>query len=72
MKCSDWVKSRKQQYDEDADCEVLKANIKLVMRRDNGEIIVRRPEYKSKQMPKIQIVGVNQGSTGSETGFGRW
>lgn len=72
MKCPDWIESWKEQYDEDADCEVLKADIKIVMRRDNGEIIVRHSEYKSKHMPKIQVVGVNQGSTEPETGFRRW
>ena len=56
MKCPGWIDSLKEQYDEDADCEVLKADIKIVMKRDNGEIVIRHSEYRSKNMPTIKVV----------------
>jgi hypothetical protein len=56
VKCPDWIESWKEQYEEDADCEVLKADIKIVMKRENGEIVIRHSDYRSKNMPKIEIV----------------
>ena len=54
-KFPEWVDSWKEQYEEESDCEVLKADIKMVMRRGNGEIIIRSSEYESKDMPKIEL-----------------
>ena len=61
-KFPEWVESWKDQYKEDADCEVLKADIKMVMRRSNGEIIIRSSEYKSKDIPEIKLNKTLQGS----------
>jgi len=57
----EWIDSWKGQYREDVDCEVLKADIKMVMRKSNGEIIIRHSEYKSKNMPKIELNKTSQG-----------
>lgn len=54
-KFPEWVDSWRKQYKEDEDCEVLKADIKMVMRRSNGEIIIRYSEYEGKDMPKIEL-----------------
>ena len=61
-KFPEWVESWKDQYKEDADCEVLKADIKMVMRRSNGVIIIRSSEYKSKDIPKIKLNKTLHGS----------
>jgi len=61
-KFPEWVDSWKEQYDEDADCEVLKADIKMVMRRSNGEIVIRHSEYRGKNIPKIKLSDTLQGS----------
>ena len=58
-KFPEWVDSWKEQYEEDADCEVLKADIKMVMRRSNGEIIIRSSEYESKNIIRINNNGRN-------------
>jgi len=63
MKCPEWIDSLKEQYEEDADCEVLKADIKIVMKRSNGEIVIRHSEYRSKDMPKITIVQASKDLT---------
>lgn len=62
-KFPEWVDSWKEQYEEEADCEVLKADIKMVMRRSNGEIIIRSSEYKGKDIPEIKLNKTLQGST---------
>jgi hypothetical protein len=61
MKCPQWIDSWKEQYEEDADCDVLKADIKMVMRRSNGEIIIRHSEYKGKDIPEIKLNKTSQG-----------
>lgn len=61
-KLPEWIDSWKEQYEEEAACEVLKADIKMVMRKSNGEIIIRHSEYKSKDMPKIELSKTSQGS----------
>lgn len=61
-KFPEWVESWKGQYKEDGDCEVLKADIKMVLRRPNGEIVIRCSEYKSKDMPDIKLNKRPQGS----------
>ncbi|MDP8213369.1 MAG: hypothetical protein P9X22_08820 [Candidatus Zapsychrus exili] len=61
-KFPEWVDSWKEQYEEEAECEVLKADIRMVMRKSNGEIIIRSSEYESKNMPKIELNKTPQGS----------
>ena len=69
MKCPEWIDSWKEQYDEDADCEVLKADIRIVMKRSNGEIVIRHSEYRAKNIPVIQIEGLPSGTYKKST---RW
>lgn len=52
MKCPEWIESWKEQYAEDADCDVIRAEIKIVLRRDNGEIIIRHSEYRKRSFEK--------------------
>jgi hypothetical protein len=54
-KFSDWVESWKSQYKEEINCEVLKADISMVLKKDNGEIIVRKSEYRSNNLPEIKL-----------------
>ena len=54
-KFSEWVESWKRQYQEEASCEVLKADISMVLKDDNGEIIIRKSEYKSNNLPEIKL-----------------
>lgn len=61
-KFPEWVDSWKEQYKEDRDCQVLKADIKMVLKRPNGEIVIRNSEYKSKDMPDIKLNKTPQGS----------
>ena len=60
MKFLDWVEGWKSQYKEEANCEVLKADISIVIRNYKGEIIIRKSEYKSKNMPKIKLANEPQ------------
>jgi len=60
-KLPEWMDSWQKQYEEEVDCEVLKADIKMVMRKSNGEIIIRHSEYKSKEMPKIELNKTSRG-----------
>ena len=62
MKCPEWIDFWKEQYDEDSNCEVLKADIKIVMRRSNGEIVIRHSEYRGKDAPKIKLNNTLQGT----------
>lgn len=55
-KFSEWVESWKGQYKEEACCEVLKADISMVLKKDNGEIIIRKSEYRSNNLPEIKLV----------------
>lgn len=55
MKFLNWVENWKSQYKEEADCEVLKADISIVMKNYKGEIIIRKSEYRSNNMPKIKL-----------------
>ncbi len=71
-KFPEWVDSWKEQYNEDSDCEVLKADIKIVMRRDNGEIVIRHSEYRSKNMPTIEIVHSPDSSFRNHKSSRRW
>lgn len=54
-KFSEWVESWKDQYKEEANCEVLKADISMVLKKDNGEIIIRKSEYRSNNLPEIKL-----------------
>jgi len=72
MKCPEWIDSLKEQYEEDADCEVLKADIKIVMKRSSGEIVIRHSEYRSKDMPKIKMIHISQGLTPRSESLRRW
>ncbi len=56
MKFTDWVENWKVQYKEEADCEVLKADISIVMKNYKGEIIIRKSEYRSKNLKEIKVV----------------
>lgn len=60
MKFLNWVENWKAQYKEEADCEVLKAEISIVMRNCKGEIIIRKSEYRNKNMPKIKLANEPQ------------
>ena len=55
-KFSKWVESWKDQYKEEVSCEVLKADISMVLKKDNGEIIIRKSEYRSNNLPEIKLV----------------
>jgi len=55
-KFPEWVEQWKEQYQEEKGCEVLKADIKIIFKAPNGEIIIRNSEYESKAMPEIKIV----------------
>ncbi len=61
-KFPEWVDSWKEQYEEEVDCEILKADIKMVMRRSNGEIIIRHSEYRGKDIPEIKLNRTSLGS----------
>lgn len=61
-KFPEWVDSLKELYEEDADCEVLRADIKMVMKKPNGEIIVRCSEYEDKVISEIELDETSQGS----------
>ena len=61
-KFPEWVKSLKDQYKEESSCEVLKANISMVLKNENGEIIIRNSEYKSNNFPEIKLSKALQGS----------
>lgn len=61
-KFPEWVDSWKEQYKGDSDCEVLKADIKIVMRKSNGEIIVRSSEYEGKDIPEMKLNKTLHGS----------
>lgn len=54
-KFSVWIESWKSQYKEEATCEVLKADISMVLKNHNGEIIIRKSEYKSNNLPEIKL-----------------
>jgi len=60
MKFLDWVENWKAQYKEETGCEVLKVDISIVMKNYKGEIIIRKSEYKSKDMPKIKLANEPQ------------
>ena len=72
MKCPEWIDSWKEEYDEDADCEVLKADIKMVMKRSNGEIVIRHSEYRGKNVPAIKIVATPADSLSDQGCPRRW
>lgn len=55
VKFSEWIESWKSQYKEEAKCEVLKADISMILKNHNGEIIIRKSEYKSNNFPKIRL-----------------
>ncbi|OGX61439.1 MAG: hypothetical protein A2471_01015 [Omnitrophica WOR_2 bacterium RIFOXYC2_FULL_45_15] len=55
-KFPEWIDSWKNQYKEDMNSEVLKAEIKMILKKPNGEIAVWDSEYKSENFPKIKIV----------------
>lgn len=52
----EWIESWKNQYKEEVKCEVLKADISMVLKNRNGEIIIRKSEYRSNNLPEIKIV----------------
>lgn len=54
-KLSEWIESWKGQYKEEASCEVLKADISMVLKKDNVEIIIRKSEYRSNNLPEIKL-----------------
>ena len=54
-KFSEWIESWEGQYTEEAKCEVLKADISMILRKDNGEIIIRKSEYRSNNLPEIKL-----------------
>lgn len=56
-KFSEWIESWENQYKEEANCEVLKADISMVLKNHNGEIIIRKSEYRSNNIPEIKLVG---------------
>lgn len=60
MKCPEWIESWKEQYDEDVDCDVIKAEIKIVMRRENGEIVIRHSEYRARSFDKQKGIVDNE------------
>lgn len=55
MKFPNWIEELKAQYKEEANCEVLKADISIVLKNTVGEIIIRKSEYISKNIPKIKL-----------------
>lgn len=51
----EWIESWNGQYKEEVSCEVLKADISMVLKKGNGEIIIRKSEYRSNNLPEIRL-----------------
>ena len=57
MKLREWIEAWAGQYAEDLDNEVWQADIRMVLKADNGELNLRVSEYRKKGAPeKITIV----------------
>jgi hypothetical protein len=59
-KFTDWIEEWKSQYKEETNCEVLKADISIILKNAADEIIIRKSAYKSKNMPKIKLANEPQ------------
>jgi len=59
----EWVDSWEDQYKEHKDNEVLKADIKVILRTPSGEIHIIHSEYLAKHMDSIKDLQLTKNAT---------